>query len=237
MKYPIVIVSILTFLTFQRALCQVSEIPERATGNLVVAVYNIQFFGASHHDLGKLAKVIQNFDVCGILEVKRESAIPGLVEELETQTGQDWGYTFGIRTHRPGGSYHEAYGVVWRKDRVDLGDGIIGGIWDLEEAYRNDPYIVSFKCKKFDFILALLHTRWSDDVEGTRASEVAMIPETRTLDEIIHRRTRCAHSRRLQLSRLELCDEGNGRGSKPCAIGQRSQINIQEGWYWIREFI
>jgi len=155
----------------------VSEVPERTEDNLIVAAYNIQFFGDKQHDNKKLAQVIQHFDVCGIIEVKRESEVPKLVKELEALTEKDWGYVFGVRTHRPGGSYHESYAAVWRKDRVELGDGVIGGIWDLEESYRNDPYVVSFKRKNFDFILALLHTRWTDDVEGTRKMEVAMIAD------------------------------------------------------------
>ena len=53
----------------------------------------------------------------------------------------------------------------------------MGGIWDLEEAYRNDPYIAAFKRKNYDFLVALIHTRWSDDDEGTRKDEVLTIPE------------------------------------------------------------
>ena len=131
-----------------------ATVPDRTDDNLIVASYNIQFFGRSEHDNKKLAKVIQNFDVCGIQEVHDEREIPKLVKELEKQTDKDWGYTFGVRTHRPGGDYHEAYGVVWRRDRVEMGDGVVGGIWDLEEAYRNDPYVAAFKRKGFDFVIA-----------------------------------------------------------------------------------
>ena len=162
------------------ALAQTGSVPQRTDDNLIVAAYNIQWLGQKTHDLDKLATVIQHFDVCGIIEIKAESALPALVEALETKTGKDWGYTFGTRTHRPNARYHthryhEAYGAVWRRDRVQLGDGLIGGIWDLEEAFRNDPYVVSFKRRGFDFSLILVHTRWSDDEEGSRANEVAML--------------------------------------------------------------
>lgn len=60
---------------------------------------------------------------------------------------------------------------------MELGDGLIGGFWDLEEAFRNDPYIVSFSRGNFDFALILLHTRWTDDDEGTRKGEVEMLAE------------------------------------------------------------
>lgn len=156
---------------------QVTTVPQRTEDNLIVAAYNIQWFGQKPHDNRKLAQVISHFDVCGIIELKGEEELLHLVRELEELTETEWGYGFGVRTHRPSGSYHEAYGAVWRRDRVEVGDGVIGGIWDLEEAYRNDPYVISFKRRNFDFILGLLHTRWSDDAEGSRENEVAMIAE------------------------------------------------------------
>lgn len=169
--------TVLALVLAQSASGQVATVPPRTDDNLIVAAYNIQFFGERSHDNTKLAQVIQHFDVCGVIEVKGESELVKLVDELEALTGKDWGYGFGVRTHRPGGSYHEAFGAVWRKDRVELGDGVIGGIWDREEAYRNDPYIISLKRKDFDFILGLLHTRWTDDEEGTRENEVATLAD------------------------------------------------------------
>ncbi len=151
------------------------DLPDRNPDNLIIAAYNIQFLGERQHDLQKLAEVIQHFDVCGILEVKSEFAVRTLTEVLEEVTEQDWGYVYGIRTHRPSGTYHEAFAAVWRRDRVQLGDGLISNVWDLEEAYRNDPFMVSFKSGEFDFCLFLIHTRWSNDAEGTRESEVQMV--------------------------------------------------------------
>jgi endonuclease/exonuclease/phosphatase family metal-dependent hydrolase len=55
----------------------------------------------------------------------------------------------------------------------------VSNVWDLEEAYRNDPFMVSFVSANgnFDFTMLLVHTRWSNDNEGTRANEVAMLVE------------------------------------------------------------
>jgi endonuclease/exonuclease/phosphatase family metal-dependent hydrolase len=156
---------------------QTADIPARTQDNIIVASYNIQWLGQSTHDYQKLAEVIQHFDVCGILEVRKESAIAELTAALETKTQTDWGYVFGIRTHNPSGNYHESYGAVWRKDRVELGDGIVSIIWDKKEAFRNDPFMVSFKRDNFDFTLMLNHTRWTNDDDGTREGEVAMLAE------------------------------------------------------------
>jgi endonuclease/exonuclease/phosphatase family metal-dependent hydrolase len=159
-------------------------VPQRDSNNIIVASYNIKWFGQTQHDYDKLAVVIEKFDVCGILEVKKESDLSKLVDALERKTGKDWGYVFGVRTHRPdsrkttsSNKYYEAYAAVWRKDRVQLGDGIISNVWDIEEVYRNDPFLVSFKRGNFDFILFLVHTRWSDDVDGNRENEVSMLAE------------------------------------------------------------
>lgn len=165
---------LLTFLSFSTIFAQgVSKVPERTDDNLIVASYNIKWIGQTKHDLKKLAQVISNFDVCGIIEVRKEIAVIELVRELKSYTNLDWGYTFGYRTTNPSGNYYEAYAAVYRRDRVQLGDGLISNIWDRNEAYRNDPFVVSFKSGNFDFAMFLIHTRWSDDDDGSRSGEVA----------------------------------------------------------------
>lgn len=165
------------------------EIPERTPDNLIVASYNIQWIGQKQHDFEKLASVIAHFDVCAILEVRDEHAVRDLRDALEAHTGERWGYVFGMRTFDPHDSraYHEAYGAVWRRARAHLGDGLVSNAWDLEQAYRNDPFCVSFASANgnFDFTMLLAHTRWTDrdgDEDagvpaGTRENEVAMLPE------------------------------------------------------------
>jgi deoxyribonuclease-1-like protein len=166
--------SIITFTLSSILFSQgVSTVPERTDDNLIVASYNIKWLGQTKHDFKKLAKVISNFDVCGIVEVRKEISVVELVREIEKYTDKDWGYTYGFRSTNPSGQYYEAYAVIYRRDRVQLGDGIISNVWDKNEAYRNDPYVVSFKSGNFDFAIFLLHTRWSDDDDGTRKNEVA----------------------------------------------------------------
>ena len=168
---------LLALVILENVYSQAPDVPERTDNNLIVASYNIKWFGQTAHDVEKLANVIQHFDVCGVLEVKNEMAIKELVHVLESSTDKKWGYVYGIRTHRPNGTYYEVYAVIWRKDRVQLGDGLISGVWDMHESFRNDPYIVSFKSKNYDFVLVLLHTRWSNDADGSRQEEVYMISE------------------------------------------------------------
>lgn len=154
------------------------QTPDRSDGNIIVAAWNVKWFGNSdNHDFKGLAKVISRFDVCGIMEVRREGEFILLVNALEELTSEDWGYVYGPRTARPNGSYYESYGFVWRRDRVSLGDGIISNVWDKDEKYRNDPFICSFKRGNFDFVMALIHTRWTDDDSGNREDEILGVAE------------------------------------------------------------
>lgn len=155
---------------------QVATAPAREENNLIVAAYNIQWVGQKRHDYDKLIKVIQHFDVCGIIEIKKEKSMPDLVKRLEALTGKKWGFVYGVRTHLPPSRYHEAFGVLWRRDRVEL-SGLVGGMWDKKEKFRNDPYIASFRRKNFDFTMILLHTRWDSGATENRKAEVIEIAD------------------------------------------------------------
>ncbi len=148
--------------------------PERTPDNVIVGFYNIKWLGQSPHDYEKLARVIQNFDICAVLEIRNEQAMSDLHRELVKVSGQEWNYTFGVRTHeaskRP---FHEAYGVFWREDRVKQGYGLVSNIWDFDGQFRNKPYIASFKAGELDFMLLMVHTRWTNSELGSRQAEVA----------------------------------------------------------------
>jgi len=164
--------------TSSRAADPVRQVPDRSEENIIIAAWNVKWFGSSdNHDFDGLAKVISHFDICGIMEVKKEGEFVTLIKALEDLTNEDWGYVYGPRTARPNGNYFESYGFVWRTDRVFLGDGVISNIWDASEKYRNDPFVGSFKRSKFDFVMALIHTRWTNDAGGTREAEILGVTE------------------------------------------------------------
>ncbi len=152
------------------------SVPERTEDNIIIGSYNIKWFGQIDHNFDRLASVIQYFDVCGLIEVKDGKELPRLVTALENLTGNDWSYIMGFKTNRPEGSYYENYAAVWRTDRAAVGGGLISNIFDPSEIYRNDPYVVSFTCKNFDFTAVFVHTRWSNDDYGSRKKEIEGIP-------------------------------------------------------------
>ena len=117
----------IVFIPVGFALAQTDSWPIRTDDNIIVAAYNIQWLGNMNHDLEKLSEVIQHFDVCGIVEVKKEPRLRELVAALESKTGADWGYVFGLRTHRPSGNYHEAGAAVAPTERINAARlGVIG---------------------------------------------------------------------------------------------------------------
>ena len=166
--------------SFTHAEYHAAEIPRKLNhSNLIVASYNIKWFQNGNQNYKKLARVIKNFDICGIVEIRNEKAMIQLVSNLnkETDSVRGWGYVYGMRTHRPNGKYHEAYGVVWNRDKVEIGNGIVSNVWDYNEDFRNDPFMVSFDWRGIDFTLILIHTRWSDDSDGSREGEIKAIAD------------------------------------------------------------
>ena len=75
---------IILFLLSSTALAEEGYgVPQRDSNNIIIASYNIKWLGQTQHDPNKLATVIEKFDVCGILEVKKESEVSRLVDALE----------------------------------------------------------------------------------------------------------------------------------------------------------
>lgn len=121
---------VFVFLFIPNAYAQTDSPPARTDNNLIVAAYNIQFFGDRKHDLKKLAKVIQHFDICGIIELHNEMEMPKLVKALEEETDKNWAFTFGVRTHRPNNSP-----ANMKKARSELSDHLpVFAVFDVSGA-------------------------------------------------------------------------------------------------------
>ena len=150
--------------------------PEKADDNLIIAFYNIKWLGNRQHDYEALAKIISQFDVCVVLEIKKETAFAELGDLLVARSDENWAYAHGPRSKRPNGRYFEAFGVIYNSDRVQLGQGVVSNIWDEKEIYRNDPFYATFNSDFGHFTLLGVHTRYNDDAYGSRLKEVSGIP-------------------------------------------------------------
>ncbi|MBI4427515.1 MAG: endonuclease/exonuclease/phosphatase family protein [Ignavibacteriales bacterium] len=147
------------------------QVPPRSAANLLLCSWNIKWFKDTGRDLEKLARVIANFDICGIIELQSDIVLEALAAELEKQTGEKWTY---IQSDHTGHSaYIEQFAFIWRDSKVRIASGHVGNISDFQDTFRHEPYIASFRAGNFDFRFLLLHTRWT--TEPQRAKEVEEI--------------------------------------------------------------
>lgn len=154
-----------------------AAVPDRSDSTVLVASFNIKWFAHQKQDLGKIARVIAHFDLCGIVELQSDNALPQLLLVLEAETGEEWMY---ICSHDTGDDarYLERYGFVWRANRVRLASGFVGNLFqpansDIEDRHRHAPYTAFFRAGGFDFACILAHTVWS--TAARRRREVALL--------------------------------------------------------------
>src|SRR3972149_6999486 len=150
------------------ALPQSVQVPPRGAAGLPLCSWNIKWFKDAGRDLGKLARVVANFDLCGILELQSDRVLVGLAAKLARLTGESWTYIQSDRTGHS--SYVEQFAFIWRDAKVRIASGHVGNVADFQDVFRHEPYIASFRAGNFDFRFLLLHTRWTTKPE--RAQEV-----------------------------------------------------------------
>jgi len=154
-----------------------AEVPDRSDGTVLVASFNIKWFARQTQDLSKIARVVAHFDLCGIVELQSDDALPRLLQALEAETGAEWMY---VCSHDTGDTarYLERYGFIWRTDRIGLASGFVGNLFQpagegTEDRHRHAPYTAFFRAGEFDFACMLTHTVWT--TAARRKREVALL--------------------------------------------------------------
>lgn len=148
------------------------HVEPRDPSNLLVCSWNIKWFRDTGRDFTRLAQVISNFDICGIVELQSDRVLQDLATTLEAQTGEPWMYIQSDRTGL-GTGYFEQFGFIWREGKVRLVSGHIGNVADLDRTHRHQPYLATFRSGNFDFRFMIIHTRWTTATQ--RREEVAQI--------------------------------------------------------------
>ncbi|MGL6064612.1 MAG: endonuclease/exonuclease/phosphatase family protein [Fusobacteriaceae bacterium] len=121
-----------------------------------IASFNTLRLGVNKKDYNKMAKILKNFKLIGLVEVMNENGIEELVDNLEKETGVKWEYN--LSPYKVGkSSYKEFYGFVWEAEKVQLIKEI-GFYPDLEKVFTRPPYGAYFKIDKFDFVMVLAHS-------------------------------------------------------------------------------
>lgn len=149
-----------------------------STQAAVIASWNLKRFDVNSHDLAAVSKTISIFDLIAVQEVMDTSALPSLIQTLNSQTGQEWDY---ISSHPIGrGSYKEAYAFVYRTDRIrpQGGLGRAALYIDKGDVFAREPFSVVFETtdSKQAFVVGNIHVLYGKGVSDR-------LPEIRQLDD------------------------------------------------------
>ena len=134
---------------------------EKTETTIKIASFNIQIFGRSKADkpevMGTLAKIINEFDLVAIQEIRDSSgtAIDKLEESVDA-LGVDYEYIIGPRLGRSNSK--EQYAFMYRTDIIEpISDATYE---DPDDLFHREPFMAYFKLKNgsFDFVLINIHT-------------------------------------------------------------------------------
>lgn len=137
-----------------------------------IASFNTLRLGKAQKDYKLMSRVLENFDVVGLLEVMDPVGVEKLVKELEKESGTNWKYY--ISPYAVGStSYKEYFAYIWKSDRVEfLGER--GFFLDPDEKFERPPYGADFRIGNFDFTLVLAHSKFGKRESERRAEAFAM---------------------------------------------------------------
>ena len=138
-----------------------------------IASFNIIRLGASEKDIVQTAKLLQGFDLVGLVEVINKKGIEELVDELNKQSPNTWEYhisPFGVGSSK----YKEYFGYVYKKDKVKFIKSE-GFYKDGKSSLLREPYGATFKIDNFDFTLVLVHTIYGNNESQRKAENFKMV--------------------------------------------------------------
>jgi hypothetical protein len=130
--------------------------PPTGPGVLRIGSFNMLHVGErAEKDYKKLARIVGQFDLCGVLELENEQALRDLTAALGP------GFRHVISEREAGdparkGTF-EYYGFVYRSSKVAPFDGPVGFFPDEDGIFSREPFFASFRSGKFDFTMTLLH--------------------------------------------------------------------------------
>ncbi len=139
----------------------------KPSGAVLIASFNIQVFGESKmskpHVVELLARVVRNFDVVAIQEVRAKSdeVIPAFVRAVNA-SGSRYDYVIGPREGRT--SSKEQYVFVYDTNRIEVDPSSVGSVPDPQGRLHRPPMHARFRTRitpvemAFTFWLVNIHT-------------------------------------------------------------------------------
>ena len=138
-----------------------------------IASFNILRLGAAKKDTTQTAKILQGFDIVGLVEVINRDGVEELVDELNKQSDEKWDYhisPFGVGSSK----YKEYFAYVYKKDKVKFIKSE-GFYKNGKSSLLREPYGATFQIGNFDFTLVLVHTIYGNNEAQRKAENFKMV--------------------------------------------------------------
>ena len=144
-----------------------------AADEAYIASFNILRLGAVKKDIPQTAKLLQGFDIVGLVEVINRDGVEELVDELNKQSNEKWDYhisPFGVGSSK----YKEYFAYVYKKDKVKFIKSE-GFYKDGKSSLLREPYGATFQIENFDFTFILVHTIYGNNEAQRKAENFKMV--------------------------------------------------------------
>ena len=138
-----------------------------------IASFNILRLGAAKKDIPQTAKILQGFDIVGLVEVINRDGVEELVDELNKQSDEKWDYhisPFGVGSSK----YKEYFAYVYKKDKVKFIKSE-GFYKNGKSSLLREPYGATFQIGNFDFTFVLVHTIYGNNEAQRKAENFKMV--------------------------------------------------------------
>ena len=138
-----------------------------------IASFNILRLGAAKKDIPQTAKILQGFDIVGLVEVINRDGVEELVDELDKQSDEKWDYhisPFGVGSSK----YKEYFAYVYKKDKVKFIKSE-GFYKNGKSSLLREPYGATFQIGNFDFTFVLVHTIYGNNESQRKAENYKMV--------------------------------------------------------------
>ena len=138
-----------------------------------IASFNILRLGATKKDIPQTAKILQGFDIVGLVEVINRDSVEELVDELNKQSDEKWDYhisPFGVGSSK----YKEYFAYVYRKNKVKFIKSE-GFYKNGKSSLLREPYGATFQIGNFDFTFVLVHTIYGNNEAQRKAENFKMV--------------------------------------------------------------
>ena len=137
---------------------------------MTLGSFNIRVFSSKSRDdneLAKIVKLIKNFDLVAIQELRDTKVLDRTVAMLNQETQTEWAYDASAPV---GEGVKERYGFLYRKDRVSVKkSGQL--VNDSKNQFIREPYYATFQAGQFDFTLLTIHALYKSKNAPERKKE------------------------------------------------------------------